>query len=136
MQEVVLDKGDAQDTQTRAPEPRRRRRLAAAHAIVRQIRVRLLQRDVQPPREVMGPQRYEQLARHRAACGASPHSAAPHACAQCGKRFTHQHSLTRHAHNHARQLYRCVVCKASFATASQLATHLNSHLANYKRLKP
>ncbi|XP_063372058.1 zinc finger protein 37-like [Cydia amplana] len=80
-------------------------------------------------------QRYEQLARHRLSC-ARADSGGSHACHQCGKRFTHAHSLTRHAHNHARQLYRCVVCKASFARADQLAQHLNSHLANYKRLKP
>ncbi|CAH0731202.1 unnamed protein product, partial [Brenthis ino] len=85
--------------------------------------------------------RYEQLRRHRAhAHPAAAHAHAhagrlPHACAQCGKRFSHAHSLTRHAHNHAKQLYRCVVCKASFARADQLAQHLNSHLANYKRLK-
>ncbi|XP_012548435.2 myoneurin isoform X1 [Bombyx mori] len=81
-------------------------------------------------------QRYEQLRRHRScAHGAAP-DGMPHACAQCGKRFSHAHSLTRHLHNHAKQLYRCVVCKASFARADQLAQHLNSHLANYKRLKP
>ncbi|XP_045541210.1 zinc finger protein 184-like isoform X2 [Papilio machaon] len=80
--------------------------------------------------------RYEQLSRHRqCAHGALPPHM-PHACAQCGKRFSHAHSLTRHMHNHAKQLYRCVVCKASFARADQLAQHLNSHLANYKRMKP
>ncbi|XP_049884101.1 uncharacterized protein LOC126379402 isoform X5 [Pectinophora gossypiella] len=84
--------------------------------------------------------RWEQLRRHRAVAHGA---AAPaqggrlaHACHQCGKRFGHAHSLTRHMHNHAKQLYRCVVCKASFARADQLAQHLNSHLANYKRLKP
>ncbi|CAG9790514.1 unnamed protein product [Diatraea saccharalis] len=83
--------------------------------------------------------RYEQLRRHRACAHPSrgaPGAGPPHACAQCGKRFTHAHSLTRHMHNHAKQLYRCVVCKASFARADQLAQHLNSHLATYKRLKP
>ncbi|KAJ8704805.1 hypothetical protein PYW08_012125 [Mythimna loreyi] len=84
--------------------------------------------------------RYEQLRRHlTCAHGAAPPAGSarlPHACAQCGKRFSHAHSLTRHMHNHAKQLYRCVVCKASFARADQLAQHLNSHLANYKRLKP
>ncbi|XP_022127484.1 zinc finger protein 135 isoform X3 [Pieris rapae] len=78
--------------------------------------------------------RYEQLRRHAATAHPAP-ARLPHACAQCGKRFSHAHSLTRHTHNHAKQLYRCVVCKASFARADQLAQHLNSHLANYKRLK-
>ncbi|XP_045508908.1 zinc finger protein 90-like isoform X2 [Colias croceus] len=78
--------------------------------------------------------RYELLRRHVAAAHPPP-ARLPHACHQCGKRFGHAHSLTRHMHNHAKQLYRCVVCKASFARADQLAQHLNSHLANYKRLK-
>ncbi|XP_045525722.1 zinc finger protein with KRAB and SCAN domains 1-like isoform X2 [Pieris brassicae] len=78
--------------------------------------------------------RYEQLRRHASTAHPAP-ARLPHACAQCGKRFSHAHSLTRHTHNHAKQLYRCVVCKASFARADQLAQHLNSHLANYKRLK-
>ncbi|CAG4974569.1 unnamed protein product [Colias eurytheme] len=78
--------------------------------------------------------RYELLRRHTAAAHPPP-ARLPHACHQCGKRFGHAHSLTRHMHNHAKQLYRCVVCKASFARADQLAQHLNSHLANYKRLK-
>ncbi|XP_061381840.1 zinc finger protein 37-like isoform X2 [Danaus plexippus] len=79
--------------------------------------------------------RYDQLRRHRASVHGSAPARLPHACVQCGKRFSHAHSLTRHAHNHAKQLYRCVVCKASFARADQLAQHLNSHLATYKRMK-
>ncbi|XP_047523054.1 myoneurin-like isoform X6 [Pieris napi] len=78
--------------------------------------------------------RYEQLRRHANTAHPAP-ARLPHACAQCGKRFSHAHSLTRHTHNHSKQLYRCVVCKASFERADQLAQHLNSHLANYKRLK-
>ncbi|CAK1554301.1 unnamed protein product [Leptosia nina] len=78
--------------------------------------------------------RYELLRRHTNTAHPLP-ARMPHACPQCGKRFSHAHSLTRHTHNHSKQLFRCVVCKASFARADQLAQHLNSHLANYKRLK-
>ncbi|CAH4033033.1 unnamed protein product [Pieris brassicae] len=62
--------------------------------------------------------RYEQLRRHASTAHPAP-ARLPHACAQCGKRFSHAHSLTRHTHNHAKQLYRCVVCKVRPPSASR-----------------
>ncbi|KOB73035.1 Zinc finger transcription factor KRAB-E2S, partial [Operophtera brumata] len=88
---------------------------------------------------------WDQLKRHVSSAHSPPRAASPggggaHACAHCGKRFTHVHSLTRHLQNHAKQLYRCVVCKvrtlcalppravgARFTHVLSLTRHLQNH---------